>query len=65
MPAKPDAEARAASLVKNMGEPGSCRACRSAIFWLTHRNGRRTPYDPDGTNHFITCPEAESFRRRS
>lgn len=52
-------------LLRNAGEEAQCRgrSCGRRIWWVVHRNGRRTPYDENGTNHFITCPEAASFRR--
>lgn len=49
-------------LLHNVGEEGICKGCPARVIWVIHRNGKRTPYDPDGTNHFITCPEAERFR---
>lgn len=57
------AEARAAALVKNIGAPGRCSGCHSVIWWMLHMNGKRTPYDADGTNHFITCPKRDDFRK--
>lgn len=53
-----------ADLLKNVGDPGVCKGCLAEIHWVVHRNGRRTPYDPTGVNHFITCPEREQFQRR-
>ena len=58
--------AAAEHLVEHVGEPNRCSApeCRAPIYWIVHRNGKRAPYNPDGTNHFITCPAVEKFRRR-
>ncbi len=50
-------------LLVNIGDGDFCTGCRRQIFWLIHKNGVRTPYDPDGTNHFATCPEREQFKR--
>ena len=56
-----------AILLRNIGDPGYCtgKACRAEIFWLVHRNGKRTPYTQDGANHFIDCPDREQFRRNN
>jgi len=36
-----------------------------AIYWVRHPDsGRNAPYDPDGVNHFITCPRAADFRKK-
>jgi hypothetical protein len=57
---------RMANLLRNVGTPGTCTGatCRADVHWLVHINGRRTPYDADGTNHFIKCPDREQFKRR-
>ncbi len=60
----PDPAARLEHLLHQVGEPGRCRGCDKEILWVTHRNGRRTPYTRDGLNHFIDCPAAGRFRRR-
>ncbi len=49
-------------LLKNVGEPGHCKGCREPIFWVVHRNGKKTPYDPAGLNHFVSCAQAAQFR---
>lgn len=41
-----------------------CRGCGAEILWAFSPKGARTPLDPDGTNHFITCPERDQFRRK-
>jgi hypothetical protein len=53
-----------AALVHHVGTPGECRGCREAIVWIPHRNGKRVPYNPDGINHFATCPEALKFKTK-
>jgi len=55
-----------ATLLRNMGDPAICTGptCKAEIVWMIQRNGKRTPYNPDGTNHFITCPDREQFKRR-
>lgn len=42
---------------------GTCRGCRQRIAWTETPAGKQAPLDPDGTNHFVTCPERERFRR--
>lgn len=45
------------------GAPVKCGGCPAMVYWVTHKNGKRTPYTAAGLNHFLTCPEAERFRR--
>lgn len=52
-----------AALLHNVGDLAKCRGCAREVYWVLHVNGRKTPYDRDGTNHFITCPVANKFRR--
>lgn len=63
----PSPEERLRMLMANVGDPGTCRGCAQSIRWITHRNGKKTPYDAGGetvgTNHFITCPRREQFKR--
>lgn len=51
------------ALLLNAGDAAACSGCGARIFWVRHRNGKPTPYDPNGLNHFISCPKAENFRR--
>jgi hypothetical protein len=50
-------------LLRNVGEPGHCRGCGALIYWFVHRNGKRTPYNAEGVNHFLDCPKADHFKR--
>lgn len=51
---------------------GVCReyVCKSEIEWWETPQGRKAPYDlmPDGgskpVSHFVTCPAADTFRKR-
>lgn len=43
----------------------SCMACGEPLFFVQHASGKLTPYTRDGLNHFITCPQAERFRKGS
>lgn len=45
-------------------EPSACRSCGAPIAWVVTRAGKRAPIDPDGTNHFATCPQAAEWRKR-
>ena len=57
---------RLREIFKHVGKRGWCRACKAEIFFVYHIDtDRYAPYDADGTNHFITCPEAGRFRRKS
>lgn len=62
----PEPLERLTMLMSVVGDPGTCRGCAAPIRWITHRNGKKTPYDADGptvgTNHFITCPHRERFK---
>jgi hypothetical protein len=42
---------------------GRCRGCGAAIAWCRTTAGRHAPLDRDGTSHFATCPQADTFRR--
>jgi hypothetical protein len=51
-------------LLKLVGAPAYCKGCAAPIFWVRHLGGKSAPYDPDGINHFRTCPKANDFRRK-
>lgn len=51
------------ALLHNVGERKTCRGCGVSIYWVTHRNNARTPYTPEGLNHFVNCPNSEMFRK--
>jgi hypothetical protein len=40
-----------------------CRGCGEPILWCLTPRDRRSPHDRDGTSHFVTCPDAQAFRR--
>lgn len=40
-----------------------CRGCDAEVLWVTTPSGAKAPMDPDGMNHFATCPERDRFRR--
>lgn len=46
------------------GMPASCRSCRAPILWCRTPAGKSAPMQPDGVNHFATCPQASQWRRR-
>jgi hypothetical protein len=50
-------------LLHAAGEESTCRGCPTTIWWVHHLNGKTTPYDVDGTNHFVTCPASRNFRK--
>ena len=49
-------------LLVNIADGDFCTGCRRQIFWVIHKNGVRTPYNPDGVNHFVTCEKREQFK---
>jgi hypothetical protein len=54
-------------LLENMGTKGICKGpnCQQEIVFLWHAPTRRlTPYNANGTNHFMTCIDRELFQRR-
>lgn len=46
------------------GDEGACRSCQAPIVWIVTKNGKRAPMNLDGTSHFGTCPQSESWRRK-
>jgi hypothetical protein len=53
-----------AALLRNIGETAFGRGCIAPIIWVRHLNGKQTPYNPDGLNHFLTCLSAKSFEEK-
>jgi hypothetical protein len=44
---------------------GECRSCRAPIRWARNDETKRmSPFDLDGTSHFATCPDADTFRQK-
>jgi len=41
----------------------TCRACNQPIGWQRTAGGKATPVNPDGSAHWQTCPNADSFRK--
>lgn len=42
-----------------------CRSCGEPIIWKPYpTTGKLHPFNPDGTSHFGTCPQAKSWRRK-
>jgi hypothetical protein len=41
-----------------------CRSCKSPIVWGETPTGKLAPFDPDGTNHFSTCPDRRAWRKQ-
>jgi len=61
--AAPDLLRRLRNLLKVVGAPGTCKGCGAAILWVTTKNGKAAPYDPDGETHWATCPNAKRFKK--
>lgn len=59
-----DAQSQAMKkLLDLIAEQGICKGCQARVYWVTHKNGKATPYTSAGLNHFINCPERERFKR--
>lgn len=41
----------------------TCRSCGARITW-GELNGKPHPFDDDGTSHFATCPDADTWRKQ-
>jgi len=44
--------------------PSHCRSCGAHVIWLVSRNGKASPFNHDGINHFATCAQADRWRKR-
>lgn len=45
-------------------DKGVCRSCGAGIVWWRTRYGKAVPCDPDGVNHFVTCPNRDRHRKK-
>ena len=43
---------------------GHCRSCGAEVLWCLTAARRKAPINADGTSHFATCPQADSWRRK-
>lgn len=45
--------------------PGTdrCRSCNAPIVWGETEGGKRAPFNADGVNHFVTCPDGRAWRK--
>lgn len=50
--------------LETLGTPARCKGCEVIIYWVLHRNGRRTPYSQDGVNHWQDCAASKEMRER-
>lgn len=41
---------------------GICKHCLRTITWGYSPNGKKTPFNSDGINHWITCKPAQKKR---
>ncbi len=54
----------AAALLMHVSTTGVCKGCGAPIRWVHHVDtGKHTPYDLDGVNHFVTCPDRVKFKK--
>lgn len=43
-----------------------CRSCGGPVTWATNeKSNARASFDPDGTSHFATCPDANAWLWRT
>jgi hypothetical protein len=62
----PTVEARVAELIRHCAVYRKLCSCGAEIYFLEHKDTQKlTPYQIDGLNHFLTCPESKKYRRRS
>ena len=40
-----------------------CRSCHAVVVWGETAHGKRAPFDPDGANHFASCPDRRAWRK--
>ena len=50
-------------LLKQVGDIAICKGCGKEIYWVKHKNGKATPYNTEGMNHFADCVKAQDFRK--
>lgn len=43
---------------------GKCRSCHAVVLWCVTPAGKKAPVNPDGVNHFVTCPQRDDWRRK-
>lgn len=49
---------------KGLAQRGQCKGCGAELWWVkSPKTGTPHPWNPDGTSHFSTCPEAPRFRK--
>ena len=41
----------------------TCRSCNAPVVWGETPGGQRAPFDPDGANHFVSCPDRRAWRK--
>lgn len=64
-PNLPPLEKRMADLLALIAEEiRPCRACGAHLYFVRHSNGKLAPYDFEGVNHFVRCPNAAHFKRK-
>lgn len=58
-----EAEERAATGLRRTN--GTCRSCGAPVAWDRNpKTDKPHPYNPDGTSHFSTCPQAKDWRAK-
>lgn len=42
-----------------------CKTCHDRIYFRITQRGKHMPTNPDGTPHWVTCPQAKEHRKPS
>ncbi len=42
-------------LLEQVGNRGTCGGCGTVIYWVQHKNGIRTAYTTEGSDHLLDC----------
>lgn len=62
------AEENMQRLLKLIGNPGVCGnetrpGCGAMIYWVSTKQKKAMPLNPDGTPHWASCPNVRQFRK--
>ena len=55
---------RTERLLRWIGDADVCKGCGAKIYWITTKNKKQMPIDPDGEPHHATCPKVDMFRKK-
>lgn len=58
-------EEKMRNLLKLIGNVSECNGCKSVIVWVATKFGKKMPLNPDGVQHWATCPQAREFKKNA